>query len=727
MGSWFNDQVNDRILKDNEVLSEAYIEMAGAVVGRHLQQAWQDESVAAKTALEEICKYYHVKTREIPEKIKDLNAQLDYVLQPCGIARRSVKLTRGWQSQAIGAMLGTRKSDGKVVALIPGKLGGYTFQDIDTGKTVKVTSRNAELLDEEAVVFYKPFPLRPISVKDLITYMLQALEFPDYLWLLVAIASATLLGMVTPKLNHILFSDVITFGSTDLLLAVVLFLFCVTLSMQLLNAIKALLLMRINIKLNLNVESASMMRLMSLGAEFFKEYTAGELNMHVQYMNSLCSAMVSAVFSTGLTGLFSLVYVTQIFHYAPALVLPALAVTLVSLIVSILTVNVQTKISKTAMDLTSKEEGMVYSLITGIQKIRLSGSEKRAFARWGHLYAKEAELTYNPPALLKLNGVISTAIGLTGTIVMYYAAVKSGVSVADYYAFNAAYAYVSASFGALVGIAQTFATIQPVLEIVKPLMDAQPEIHEDREIVTSLSGRIELSHVSFQYEEKGKKILDDVSLRIRPGQYVAIVGKTGCGKSTLMRLLMGFEKPQMGAVYYDGKDLERLDKKSLRRNIGAVLQNGKLIRDDLFSNITISAPWLGLDAAWEAAEIAGIADDIREMPMGMNTIVQDGSGGISGGQRQRILIARAVAAKPKVLFLDEATSALDNLTQKRVSEAMDKLRCTRIVIAHRLSTIRQCDRILVLDNGKIIEDGTYEQLIKNNGFFAELVARQKVD
>ena len=202
---------------------------------------------------------------------------------------------------------------------------------------------------------------------------------------------------------------------------------------------------------------------------------------------------------------------------------------------------------------------------------------------------------------------------------------------------------------------------------------------------------------------------------------------TGCGKSTLMRLMLGFETPQKGAVYFDGKDISDVDLKSLRRNIGVVMQNGKLFSGDIFSNITISAPWLTMDEAWRAAELSGIAEDIRRMPMGMHTMISEGSGGVSGGQRQRLMIARAIAPKPKVLMFDEATSALDNLTQKTVSESLDGLKCTRIVIAHRLSTIKQCDRIIVLDKGKIIEDGTYDNLIDNGGFFAELVARQRLD
>ena len=325
------------------------------------------------------------------------------------------------------------------------------------------------------------------------------------------------------------------------------------------------------------------------------------------------------------------------------------------------------------------------------------------------------------------NSVISTGISLAGTIAMYYLAVKNNVGVADYYACNTAYGMVTGAFMSLSGVAHTIAQIKPVLDIVKPILETVPEIAEDKQVITRVSGAVELNNVSFRYSENMPWVLDDLSLKIRPGQYVAIVGKTGCGKSTLMRLLLGFEKPQKGAVYYDGRDLDTIDLKSLRSKIGVVMQNGKLFPGDIYSNIVISAPWLTMDSAWEAAEMAGIADDIRRMPMGMHTLISEGSGGISGGQRQRLMIARAIAPKPRILMFDEATSALDNLTQKTVSDSLGRLKCTRIVIAHRLSTIRRCDRILVLDQGKIIEDGTYEELLAAGGSFAELVARQRLD
>ncbi|MBQ2699813.1 MAG: ATP-binding cassette domain-containing protein, partial [Clostridia bacterium] len=430
---------------------------------------------------------------------------------------------------------------------------------------------------------------------------------------------------------------------------------------------------------------------------------------------------------TGLTSLFSLMYVTQIFAYAPALVVPALIVILATLVFSVFTTLYQTKITRKQMELGAQESGMSYALITGIQKIKLSGAEKRAYARWSDLYAKQVEATYHPPLFLKMNTVISTAISLAGTLVMYAMALRSGVGVAEYYAFNAAYGMISGAFMSLSGIAMTAAQFKPVMAMAKPIMDAQPEVSEGKQVIDRISGAIEVNNVSFRYREDMPLVLDDLSLKIKPGQYVAIVGSTGCGKSTLMRILLGFEKPQKGAVYYNGKDLNTIDLKSLRRKIGVVMQNGKLFQGDVFSNIVISAPQLTLDEAWEAAEMAGIAEDIRRMPMGMHTIISEGSGGISGGQRQRLMIARAIAPKPKVLMFDEATSALDNITQKTVSDSLERLKCTRIVIAHRLSTIRACDRIIYLEKGKIVEDGTYDELIALKGRFAELVERQRLD
>lgn len=724
---WFDEQIRDRKQNDDDAFAEAFSNMASAVMGKRIEASFNDDRTVTKDAIDEILKYYHVKSREVPDNISDMNEQLEYLMRPYGIMRRTFKLENGWYRDAVGAMLGVLRESGKAVALIPTGLSGYSFLDIETGKRKRINRRNQHLFDMEAIAFYKPFPLKKLSLASLAVYIARTLSVSDFVMIALATLSLSLIGMISPMISKLLFGRVLPSGNFDTLLSIAFFTVCVSVSKLLISAVKSMITTRIETKLNISVEAATMMRVMSLPADFFKQYSSGELSSRAAQVGALCKMLASTVLSTGLTSLFSIIYISQIFVYAPTLVVPALIILLVTVIFSLVSSLVQMKISTRQMELSSKENGMTYSLITGIQKIKLAGAEKRAFARWGNLYAKSAKMMYNPPMFIKINSVISLAISLAGTIIMYSMSVRSGISVADYYAFNTAYGMVSGSFMALAGIALSAAQIRPILTMVKPFFDTIPEISDGKQVLTRLSGGIELNNVSFRYEENMPLIVDDMSLKIRPGQYVAIVGKTGCGKSTLMRLLLGFERPQKGAIYYDGKDLERIDLRSLRRRIGVVMQNGKLFLGDIYSNIIISAPWLSQSDAWEAAELAGIADDIRKMPMGMNTVISEGSGGISGGQRQRLMIARAIAPKPKILMFDEATSALDNLTQKKVSESLATLKCTRIVIAHRLSTIKQCDRIIVLDKGKIIEDGKYDELIAANGFFAELVARQRLD
>lgn len=724
---WFNEQIKERKISDNNAFEASFDNITASVLGKKMSSALNDSRIITKNAIDAILKFYHVPSREVPEELEDMNEQLEYLMRPYGIMRRSVILESGWYKDAIGAMLGIRKDNGTVVALIPSGFSGYEYFDLESGKYIKVKKSNEDLFEDEAIAFYKPFPLKSLTIKDLIVYIAQVLSVSDYVAIALATLAVSLLGMLTPKINNILFSVVVTSGSVRLLIGIAIFAICLSLTSLIISSVKSLISARINTKLSISIEAATMMRLMSLPADFFKNYSSGELQERAGNISSLCDMLVSTILNTGLTSAFSLIYIYQIFVYAPGLVIPSLIITFITIIFFVVSALMQMKISVKQMELGGRESGMTYALISGVQKIKLAGAEKRAFARWANLYAERISYSYNPPAFLKLNPVISSAISLTGTLVMYYMAVKTGVSVAEYYAFNTAYGMVSGAFMSLSSIALTFAQIKPILERVKPLLDAKPEISEGKQVVTRLSGAIEMNNVSFRYNDSMPNVIDNLSLKIRPGQYVAIVGKTGCGKSTLMRLLLGFEKADRGAIYYDGKDINSLDLKSLRRKIGSVMQNGKLLQGDIYSNITISAPWLTMDEAFEAAEKAGIAEDIRRMPMGMHTMISEGSGGISGGQRQRLMIARAIAPKPKILMFDEATSALDNITQRQVCEALDAMKCTRIVIAHRLSTIKQCDRIIVLDGGHIVEDGTYRELIDNKGYFYELVERQRVD
>lgn len=760
---WFDEQIRERMKSDQELLEDSYLQIAGAVLGNYMGSRLEDEQLVAKEALDDVLKYYHYKPVEVPDTIHDVNEQLDYVLRPLGLMTRDVTLEKGWYKDAFGPMLGVymeknedragsapdSAGDGKepaeddsgsqesreeqsgqggtMVALLPGRVSGYRFRDPGTGKMTRITRANAARIAPNALCFYRPLPMKSLGIPDLLLYMKNCISSSDVIQIFLATLAVTLTGMIEPKVYQMITGPVLESRSVSLLMGTAVFLLSAAFASQLLSVVRSLVMSRISTKASLAVESSVMMRLLSLPLSFFRRYSSGELSSRTTAVSSLCSILLTNIFSIGLSSLLSLLYITQIFNFTPLLVWPSIVIILVTVCASFVTSLMQIRISREKMKLGAQEAGMSYAMISGIRKIRLSGSEKRAFARWGRLFARNMEMEYNPPMFLKINSVIMTAISLIGNIVLYYLAVRSGVGPSGYFGFSAAYGRVMGAFSSLAGIAISVASIPPVLEMAEPILKTEPEITSEKEVITSIRGSIELNHIAFRYEKDTPLVFEDLSLKIRAGEYVAIVGRTGCGKSTLVRLLLGFEKPEKGAIYYDGHDLNRIDPRSLRKKMGVVTQNGQLFQGDIFANITISAPHLTLKEAWEAAEIAGIAQDIREMPMGMNTIISEGTGGISGGQKQRLMIARAVAPKPDILILDEATSALDNKTQKQVSEALDRLRCTRIVIAHRLSTIRNCDRILLIEDGKIAEEGTYEELIEKGGSFARLVERQRLD
>lgn len=724
---WFDNQIKSRREADQQLLDDSFVKIAGVVMGQRSAEKFSDERIVTKNAIDEILKYFHYKPTELPASVTNADDQLDYCLRPHGVMRRNIRLTEGWYKDAYGPILGFTKEDGIPVALLPNGLAGYRYMDPKTGKYVKLNRKTEKLIDAEAICFYRPLPQKKLSIPDLLLYMKRCLSLSDIVMVIAAAVSVSLIGLLIPRLTAMLTGPVLKSGRHDALIGIAICMLCVAFSSQLMNSVSNFVGTRLNTKTSLGVQASMMMRIMTLPANFFRKYSAGELRSRSQSVNQLCAILMGMVLSTGLSSVTSLMYITQIFNYTPMLVIPSLLVILVTVVFSTVSTLVQIRINKKIMEQEAKESGMSYSMITGVQKIKLAGAEKRIFAKWLDLYSVGAELTYNPPMFIKVNVVISLAITLISKIILYYLAVKSGIDQSSYFAFSSAYGMLSGAFMSLSGMALSAARIKPILEMAEPFLKAEPETSDNKEIVTSITGGVELDHISFRYDEGLPLVIDDLSLKVRPGEYVAIVGKTGCGKSTLMRLLLGFEKPEKGSVRFDGKDINTLDLPSLRKKIGTVMQDAGLFQGDIYSNIVITAPELTLDAAWEAAEKAGIADDIRAMPMGMNTIIAEGQGGISGGQRQRLMIARAIAPKPKLLMFDEATSALDNKTQKQVSEALDAMGCTRIVIAHRLSTIRHCDRIIVIDGGRIIEDGTYEDLIAKKGYFAELVERQRLD
>lgn len=723
--SWFGEQLEERKAKDNELFEGAFQDLSSVVMPSAGREKMENSREESQSAIEAILKYLHVKIVEVPEEIKDLNDQIEYMLRPTGAMRRRIELTDTWYKDSINPILAAKK-DGTVVALLPSRTSGYSYFDKEKGRRVRVTKKVAEEFEGDAYCFYRAFPLKSLNIKDLVIFMAKSLSFWDYAYVAALTLAVSLIGLITPYATQMIFSSVIPAGVSFYVLPMAILVVTSLVASNLFGICNTILDAKIEKKLSIAVKSASMARLLLLPAGFFKTYSSGELSKRLENMDTLSKMLQDTLMNTGLTVVFSIVYVVQITRYSKALAVTAVAILLLNLVYTMVSSILQLGYSRKRLVANARLNGMVFALFSGIQKIKLSGSEKRMFGRWAKTYRTSADLEYNPPMIIRLAPVFSVVFTFGNLLVLYYIAAVTGVSAADYMAFTTSYGLVSTAIMGLSSITNVISDIKPAMEMVEPIMKTMPEVEENKKAVTKLNGSIELSNISFQYSQGGPKIIDNLSLKIRPNQYVAIVGKTGCGKSTLMRILLGFEKPQTGSVYFDGKDLNSLDVKSVRRNIGVVMQNSSLFAGDIYSNIVVSAPWLGLDDAWEAARMAGIAEDIQRMPMNIHTVISEGSGGISGGQKQRIMIARAIAPKPKIIMFDEATSALDNITQKQVAESLSGLRSTRIVIAHRLSTIKQCDRIIYLENGKIAEDGTFDQLVGLNGKFAELVKRQMV-
>ena len=723
--SWFEEQIQMRRKLDEQELEDAYARLASSVMGGGPDPV-HDDAAAADSAIGIVLSYYNTKPVHVPDEITNPMDRVEWASRPTGIMHRTVRLEGQWWRDATGAYLATTLDD-TLVALIPRSPRGYAYVDPLTHKRVRLNKKSAANLKPEALCFYRPLPQRELSLRDVGLFMARSLDVLDYMHMIVAMIVSTIIGMLPATASRILFARIIPSGMPSLIAPVAALLVGMTFSQTLIRITTSVITQRLTTKLQVQMEAATYARVMLLPPTFFKSYAAGDLARRVMGMAQLVNILSQSVFSIGIPSIFSLVYVAQILMFAPSLALPALIISLLELAASILVTIRTMSYSRVEMKAATKLSGLTPTILHGIQKIKLAGAESRSFAHWARSYADLSEATYRRPALLLAGPLLVPLISSAGTIVLYGLAAQGGVSIPDYMAFNTAFGSVSAAITSVVGMSTTVATLRPLLELVEPIMKAVPEVLSNQEQIESISGSIEVNNLSFGYTANDQLVLKNLSMSIRPREYIAIVGSTGCGKSTLMRLLLGFEKPTRGAIYYGGKDISNIDIRSLRRHIGVVLQNGSLLAGDILMNITVACPGATLDDAWDAAEVAGIANDIRRMPMGMQTLISEGGGSISGGQRQRLLIARAVCGKPKILMLDEATSALDNITQRHVSDALDNLKCTRIVIAHRLSTIRHADRIFVLDDGTIAESGTYDELMAANGTFAELVKRQRLE
>ena len=663
-----------------------------------------------------------------PERVRDVPADANQAVAT--IARvsrvrvREVALVAGWWHRENGPLLAFTR-DGRPVAIVRGPKRTYQVIDPVDGESRPLTAQRAAEIDRSGFMFYRPLPDQELSTRAFLRFGTLGARRDLLMILLLGLAGGVLVTL-TPIVSGVIFDRVIPNGERDRLLQVVAALLIGAVASMLFELTRGIAVLRFVARMDNSLQSAVWDRLLALPAPFFSRYSSGDLSARALGINAVRQLLTGVAVSAILGVIFSLFNVALLFHYSPRLALVAIVVVAFILAVTLLLSYIQVRQRRPLITRQSALSGLVVQLINGIGKLRVTGAEDRAFAVWARAFADQRRITFrtritgNQQRVFEAITPVLTSFAIFGMVAW---SLNGGLTSGQFIGFNAAYAQFVAAMISMSGAFITVLNVVPYIEQLAPILNEMPEVDQSKEDPGELSGDIEISHVSFRYKADGPLVLNDVSIRIKAGEFVALVGPSGSGKSSIMRLLLRFEIPEAGSIYYDGQDLSGLDVQAVRRQVGVVLQNGRLMPGSILTNIAGTTGHT-VDDAWEASRMAGVEQDIHQMPMGMHTNVVMGGATFSGGQRQRMMIARAIVSKPRILFLDEATSALDSRTQEQVSGGLASLQATRVVVAHRLSTIVNADRIYVVRGGRIVQEGTYESLLREPGPFADLAKRQ---
>jgi len=614
------------------------------------------------------------------------------------------------------------------VALIP-HLGGYRMRATDTQTNEihewKVDASLASRLAPFAFTFYRRFDPRKLNAADMLRFAATH-GGRDLMTLLMAGFIAALVGLFMPAATGWLIDQAIPSQASRTVESIIAGLAVAGVAIIALDVLRALAVMRFESRIGVAMQAALVDRVVSAPARFFRDFSSADLALRMGSVNTIQRTITGSTIGTFVTSIFLFANIGLMVAYSPALTAASMGIALVVVAISTVVGLARLRVGPRIEAMDGKLGAIQFEIFSGIAKLRAAAAEPRAFRKWYEKYDAFRSLMGVSVRLSNWESVALSLLQPAATVMVLFLAWRlmptSGMSTGEFVAFHAALFALLGGVHTLVSTALDVVNLKPVWDRARPILETPPEDSGRQGLAHEPQGRIELRAVSFAYPG-GPVVLEDIDLAIEPGEFVAIVGASGSGKSTLLRLLLGFESPAIGQVSYDGRDLATLDLRHLRRRIGTVLQGGKLWAGDILTNIA-GANNIDANAALEAARRAGLERDIEAMPMGLYTVVGEGLSTLSGGQRQRVLIARALAGNPRILLLDEATSALDNLSQATVLEGLAALEATRVVIAHRLNTVRNADRIVVLDRGRIVQQGSFEELARASGPFSAMLARQ---
>jgi NHLM bacteriocin system ABC transporter ATP-binding protein len=712
---------------EEDVLAAAFSRLAAVGRGDRLPPEVHGADEFDRACLV-IAQWLGVETPHVVRPPEQSLSQMQLALsRSTSLRARPVLIEHDWHRHDGGPLLGFIRTEAEPVvpvALLPSRKG-YILHDPRADAPQRVTPALANNLLPQAHQFYATLPSRPLSPMDVLRFS-SSRGTRDLMFVVLVGVAAGSLGTLVPLLTGQVFDRIIPGAERSLLLQLTLVLLAVLAGQLLFDVARGLALVRAQTRTDVQLEAGVWDRLLSLPVPFFRTYSAGDLAARAAGIGAIRRLLAGATLSALLSGVFSAWNFAFLFFIDARLSLAATGLVLLPAAVAGVAAFYALARQRAVADLDGRIAGVLLQLFTGMAKLRVSGTENRAFGVWARLFAKRRDADIGAERVRVRVAAFQVSYPTVCNIALFWLLAGQGptkLSTGQFLAFSAAFTMFLAAVLNLIESGLRALSAIPMYERAKPILIEPVERKTGGDARIELSGAIEMSHVSFRYEPRGPPILDDVNLSISPGEFVAIVGPSGSGKSTLLRLLLGFDSCSEGGVFYDRQALAGLDIRVARQQIGVVLQNSRPTAGDICSNI-VGNRGLTLEDAWRAARQAAIDREIEAMPMGMHTVISQGGGTLSGGQIQRLLIARALAGQPKVLFLDEATSALDNVSQTAVGESLERLCVTRVVIAHRLSTIRHADQIVVLDHGRIVQRGRYEELIAQGGVFRELARRQ---
>jgi NHLM bacteriocin system ABC transporter ATP-binding protein len=657
------------------------------------------------------------------------------IVRASRLRMRRVLLRGRWWEQDHGPLIAYTKNEPQPIALLPTKGRRYeVFQPPHSG-VQPVNESLAAAVSPVAYMLYRSLPDRAMGAIDILKFSLQGRQ-GDLLAIAVTGILVALLGLVTPQATLIIMDNAIPDSDRGLLLQVGLGLLVAAIGTACFQLAQGFSLLRLETATDHSTQAGVWDRLLNLPVAFFRQYTTGDLQSRVSSVSTIRRQLSGRNLVNLVSSFFTLFYLAQLFYYSSELALVAVGVALVMMIITTICGVLLLAKVRPLLEIRGEIFGQTVQLMNGIAKIHIAGAEERAFAAWSKKFAQQVKLELSTQSIEDFVVLFNTVMPIATSGLLFWFAIRMldrpvpagteaiAFSLGTFLAFNSACGRFTQGTALLSNTVTEVLQVIPQWQRTRPILQAIPEIDLTKADPGRLSGKIAIERVTFRYQQDAPMILNDISIQAAPGEFIALAGASGSGKSTILRLLLGFETPQTGTVFYDGQDLAGLDVDAVRRQLGVVLQQGQLTSASIFENIGGSGQ-ITLDDAWTAARMAGLAEDIEKMPMQMHTMVSEGGGNISGGQRQRLLIARALVHQPRILFFDEATSALDNTTQAIVSESLDKLQVTCVVIAHRLSTIQNADRIYVLDGGRVVQQGHFTELAADStGLFSKFMARQ---